>query len=175
MYLCDLCSMSNYDRKERKRKKKTEKPFSIQGCAILKTAWQLYLSTKPTGSAGLTRPTGPTGSTGPKGPTGPTRPTTHNLDTIYKKPARRTLRNGWFLELDSCLRPGQLKKQSENLAVPVSWVWAVWILVGCSKVRLVNFPGFWPLLHVHARVLALFKESCTAFVWCIVGLQLVPF
>ena len=63
--------MSNYDRKE----KKTEKFFSQQGCAILKTAWQLYLSTKPTGSAGLTIPTGPTG---------PTRPTTHNQHNIQK-------------------------------------------------------------------------------------------
>ena len=69
--------MSNYDRKE--RKKKTGKLSSQQGCTILKTACKLHFSSKPTGSAGLTRPTGPTG------PTGPTRPAKHNQGTIYTK------------------------------------------------------------------------------------------
>lgn len=56
-----------------KGKNKTKKLSSQQGFAILNTAWQLYLSIKPTWSAGLTRPSRPTGSA------------THNLGTIYKK------------------------------------------------------------------------------------------
>ena len=56
-----------------KGKKKNKKLFSQQGFAILNTAWQLYISTKTTWSAGLTRPSRPTGSA------------THNLGTIYKK------------------------------------------------------------------------------------------
>ena len=78
----------------------------------------------------------------------------------------------------------EVEPHKNDLLIVRRWVRTIWIVCwrrwGCNDRwgrvwRLLSFPRFWPLLHVHARIPTLFKESSAEFMWGIVNLKLVAF